>query len=239
MTRVLIFPGCLYADELPEVAQRYRRLLGRMGFDALVFEQPHCCGYPYRDLGRKDLFLKSGQKLVARLHDHAPALIVNLCPTCNRHFEKHLKRDCGLGRDIEVRHVTTFLAQHLDRLELRPTDPTAERAVGYQDPCWLGRRTGDVDSPRRLLQAAGFEVRDGPASRRLGGCCGHAGLVPHHHPELAAEVAARRLGYFSDLQLSEVITSCPRCYRGLRAASLQRGTGLVVRDLSEILSDPR
>ena len=231
MTHVLIFPGCLYGEELEEVPARYAALFEELGFDVTVPGAPMCCGYPYRDLGRKDLYLEHGRRLAHRLNELAPDVIVNPCPTCNRHIEKHLKRDCGLDPRVEVLHVSAFLARHLDRLPSGEAGP----AVGFQDPCWLARRTGDVRSPRQVIRVCGHEVIDGDASGRFGGCCGHAGFVEAHHPDVVRRVAERRLSYFEELGVEQVVTACPRCYLGLKASSEAGRSGLLVRDLSELL----
>ena len=61
-----------------------------------MLEEPICCSYIFRSLGCQDEFRKNACELVGKIERFAPDVIVNLCPTCNRHFEKHLKREGGL-----------------------------------------------------------------------------------------------------------------------------------------------
>jgi heterodisulfide reductase subunit D len=192
-------------------------LLESVGANVTVFDEPVCCGYMFRDLGRKDIFEENGRELVRKIESFSSDVIVNLCPTCNRHFEKHLKRDCGLSEEIEVQHICRFLMRYVNDDDMDRVK-NKQMAVGYQDPCWLGRRTGDYDSSRQLIKMLGYELRDGEDSRQFAGCCGYSGLVPLHHPDVSRMVGVKRIDYFASLGVDYVVTSCPRCYIGLRKA---------------------
>lgn len=231
MEKVLLFPGCIYKNNYPHLVEKYLSVIEKLGIDVIPFDENICCGYIFRDIGKKDVFIKHGLKLVEKLESISPDTIVNLCPTCNRHFEKHLKRDCGLSEEIDVYHICRFLMKYLGKNNL-DLYKNSNVAVGYQDPCWLGRRSKDYESPRSVIKMLGYELKDGENSRQFAGCCGFSGLVPLHHPELSRMVSISRIDYFKELGVDYIVTSCPRCYMGLKQANVEQTH---ILDFAELL----
>ncbi|MFA5032078.1 MAG: (Fe-S)-binding protein [bacterium] len=230
MKKILLFPGCIYKNDLPDLLQKYLSLLTNIGVNINLFEDSICCGYVFRILGRTELFRENADKLVKKINSLNPDTIINLCPTCNRHFEKHLKRDCGLNTNIETYHISKFLLQY-EQLIL----PAQKKKgiIAYQDSCYLGRRSGDYDSPRQLIRKLGYELRDGEKSREFSVCCGYSGLVPVYHPEISSITGTSKMDYFKSSGVDYVVTNCPRCYIGLKKNNT---TKLKVLDFIELFS---
>lgn len=230
-SKVLLFPGCTYLNSAPHLIPRYLSLLKAVAVHVEVLDDPICCGYIFRSLGDEDNFKKNAYELVRKIKRLSPDVIVNLCPTCNRHFEKHLKRDGGLGETIEIYHVCRFLLRYGIRKHIRLLKGAPRVIVGYQDPCWLGRRSSDYGSARRIIRALGYDLRDGESSRQFAACCGYSGVVPCYHPEVSDVIAGKRMDYFMKMGVECVVTSCPRCNIGLKKA--QKGN-VHVLDFAEL-----
>jgi Fe-S oxidoreductase len=222
MGGVLLFPGCMFRNHLSRFIPGYVHLLESLGVPVDLFDDDLCCGFVYRNAGRGDLFRERGKELVEKIAARDPATIVSLCPTCSRHFDKHLKRDCGLGADIATYHICRFVLERTGPGDLAPSVKLAGKTVGYQDPCWLGRRSGDYESPRRLMAKLGLTLTEGPESRRYADCCGYSGIVAEEHPQVAALVGGDRVRHFRQLGVDVVATCCPRCYIGLSTAAGER-----------------
>ncbi len=216
--KVLLFPGCIYLNSASHLIPKYLSLFEAVGVHVELLDDPICCGYIFRSLGDEDNFKKNAYELVGKIKRLSPDVIVNLCPTCNRHFEKHLKRDGGLGDEIEIYHVCRFLLRYGICKHISPLKGTRRVIVGYQDPCWLGRRSGDYESARQIIRALGYDLRDGECSGQFAGCCGYSGVVPCFHPEVSDTIAENRTDYFVSIGVDCIVTTCPRCNIGLKKA---------------------
>jgi glycolate oxidase iron-sulfur subunit len=123
----------------------------------------------------------------------------------------------------------------LDAAELRaPGRPLAGR-VCYDDPCHLVHGQGVAEAPRNLLRAIpGLELveHDDPAS-----CCGAAGTYNLTHPEMSAEVLARKLDALEAADPDIIATGNPGCLLQLRAGAKARGLRARVVHPIELLAD--
>ena len=111
----------------------------------------------------------------------------------------------------------------------RPRGP-----VVIHDPCLLARELGVVEEPRRLLEAAGYEVVNPRRHGRLTFCCG--GPIESMAPGLALEIGAERLRELA-AHGDRVVVLCPICLTNLRAAARKKGISVRVDDISLYLSE--
>ena len=80
--------------------------------------------------------------------------------------------------------------------------------VGYHAACSLQHGQKVVDAPKRLLQAAGFEVRT-PAEAHL--CCGSAGTYNLLQPDIANKLGARKAANLDALAADVIATGNVGC----------------------------
>lgn len=137
----------------------------------------------------------------------------------------------GVRLEAEVLLPLEALDTHLDQVASAPTPgpPTV-----YHDPCYLGRRLGVYDAPRRIVAAlTGCAAQEPPFARAESWCCGGGGGYPDLDPAAARAAAARRLAMLLEGGARRVVTACPRCREQLRAAA--EGQDVAVLDLFELL----
>jgi Fe-S oxidoreductase len=120
----------------------------------------------------------------------------------------------GLTHNTEILHISEFLAPHADRLPVVRT----RSAAYYHDPCYLGRKLGIYEAPRRLIARCVESPREFFHSRELAECCGGGNSVAQSFPEVAAAQARRRLEEPVLFGVQTVVTACPTCKRTLADA---------------------
>ena len=84
----------------------------------------------------------------------------------------------------------------MDELGLRPPTVATGRRVAYHGACSLQHGQRVHAAPKRLLAAAGFEVRDVPEAHL---CCGSAGTYNLLQPEIAGELRDRKLAHIASV----------------------------------------
>ncbi|GAB4256029.1 MAG: (Fe-S)-binding protein [Thermoleophilia bacterium] len=188
--------------------------------------------------------------------------IVTSCAGCFRAIKKDYALFDGYGEmmeGIEVVHTIDFLHRKLKEGELELTEPV-EKKVTYHDPCHTGRHLHEFvidedgseqypgaylglkddeclyEQPRELLEAIpGLELVEMGRNRANSFCCGGGGGVMTGFGDWAAQNAARRVAEGASVGAEEIVSICPFCYFNLTEGSKREGTGLKLRDLTELI----
>lgn len=103
--------------------------------------------------------------------------------------------------------------------------------VRYHDPCYLGRKLDVYAAPRLLIEAATGQAPLEFANRKAqADCVGGAGLLEENHPEVASEMARRRVHEDgnSHIPVTAVVTACPSA-----RAKLERA-GVIALDIVDV-----
>ena len=91
--------------------------------------------------------------------------------TTDPHSLNTLRFEYGLETDVI--HYTELLG---DLITSGKLDPSGLSGIAtYHDPCYLGRYQEEYDTPRRLIEATGLEVREMDRNRENSFCCGAGG----------------------------------------------------------------
>ncbi|MAT42734.1 MAG: hypothetical protein CL609_10355 [Anaerolineaceae bacterium] len=197
----LYYPGCVTRYALPEVQERYERLLRQVKIDFIVLPgELQCCGSPVRRAGYQQDFEQLKAKNLETFARFSVTKIITNCPGCYHTLKNEYQMD--------VVHTTQVLS------EKSTGDPSKyevnqNRPLTYHDPCHLGRWSGIYDEPRHLLHQAGWQVTELPDNRVMSLCCGAGGGVKSNYPDLANSIAQARLAQVGNGMLC---TSCPLCY---------------------------
>jgi Fe-S oxidoreductase len=128
--------------------------------------------------------------------------------------------------------LLSFLERVADppALPLRPDAPT----VTMHSFCQTTNVMGSGDAGPGLLQRAGIPVRD---LAERGVCCGFGGSTSIDHPELAREIAQRKLDNVRATGAAVLATDNPGCLLHLRGAADVAHDRFAVRHVAEVLLD--
>lgn len=207
---VIYWAGCLTSYRQQQTALASLKILSRFGARALDDER--CCGSPLLRLGGDSVALEHNRKEI--LKSGAKTLVTG-CAGCYKTLKESL--------DIEVLHVTQFIARHVDELPLK----RLPYRVSYHDPCHLGRCMKVYEEPREIITRI-CEFEEMASSKQNARCCGGGGGVRRGYGDLARSVARKRLSEAPE-NIDYIITACPMCHANLRDA------GGKVLDISELV----
>jgi len=89
-------------------------------------------------------------------------------------------------------------------------------------------------APRLLREVCGLELRELPEAEV---CCGFGGSTSLDHPEVAREIARRKLDNVAQAGAATLVTDNPGCLLHLRGAAAARRLPLRVAHVAEILAE--
>ncbi|MEE9151552.1 MAG: heterodisulfide reductase-related iron-sulfur binding cluster, partial [Thermoplasmata archaeon] len=74
-------------------------------------------------------------------------------------------------------------------------------------------------------------------NRQFASCCGGGGGLPSLKPNMALEIAERKLSKeVLPLGVEALVTSCPMCYLNFKYSSIKKKIPLKIYDLNEIVA---
>jgi glycolate oxidase iron-sulfur subunit len=94
------------------------------------------------------------------------------------------------AKAAKVSALTLDVTEYLDRLDLPAGKRGSDLIVAYHSACSLQHGQKITALPKRLLERAGFEVRDVPEGHI---CCGSAGTYNVLQPEIARRLRDRKV----------------------------------------------
>jgi len=221
----LYYPGCLIKSVATDLNENYKEILNKLGIEFLQIDDFVCCGSPVLNAGYKEDYENLKIKNLALLDTYGIRTVITPCPACLR----MLKQDYGLEKEgIKVKHITEVLAENIDKIK----EMKQELKATFHDPCHLGRHCGIYNEPRKLLMKAGYKLEEFDKNKDEAVCCGGGGGVKANFPEIANEIAKKRL---KTCKTKLLVTSCPLCYLHLKENS--RESNIEVKEMSEILRE--
>jgi Fe-S oxidoreductase len=232
---ILFYVGCTssYDDRARRVAHALVDLLraANVPFGVLGDDEP-CCGEAALSVGHLPYFQEIAEHAARVFREKGVTRLVTISPHCYDVFKNHYPR---AGAALAPLHYTQYLAELIEAGRLS-FDRAAKLKVTFHDPCYLARRNGECEAPRRVLQAIpGVELVEMERSRSDALCCGGGG------GRMWLETAAGER--FSDLRVEEaratgaqvLATACPFCTACLEdSLKAQRVKEPVVLDVAEI-----
>ena len=124
-----------------------------------------------------------------------------------------------------------------DRLRV---DVRREQKITVHDSCYLARYNGVIGETREVLAAVpGIELREMDNNGRQTFCCGAGGGRMWMEEKRGTRVNAERTRQALATGAEAVATACPFCLVMMRdgvADAGERGEGVLVQDISEILA---
>jgi Fe-S oxidoreductase len=223
------WPGCDALDKGIEDVDAALRLFDAIGADEvrMVSAGQACGGYPLLAAGLPDMFRWHATRVAAALRPY-PTVVIN-CSACLYTMRVQYRAE-GVALSSEILSIAEYLARRAEHIPAAAT----RKSVYYHDPCYLARYADVRDQPRRAL-ARVAQVRELPGSGADTECCGGAGLLPKTMPEVADQMARRRLRPVAARGGGTVVTSCGTCAFMLRRNA---PSGVTVLDLASALAPP-
>jgi Fe-S oxidoreductase len=176
------------------------------------------------DLGLDDAFAAHAARVHGSLREAGARRLITIDP-----------HTTFVMREVYPRYVDGFDLEVISYIELLGDGAGAGGGRGeavIHDPCLYARNLGIVEGPRRLLEAAGYAVREPRRSRRMTYCCG--GPIESLFPSLSKRVAATRMSELAALGRT-IVVMCPICLVNLSSVA---PSGVSVRDLGEVIGGP-
>jgi Fe-S oxidoreductase len=160
-----------------------------------------------RRLGDEATFQDLARRNIALLSRYSFNRIV----TADPHVLHVLRNEYpAFGGSYDVVHHTALLLELVDAGRLTPRAPTA-RTITYHDPCYLGRYNGEIEAPRRLLDAIGLKRIEMERSGMRSSCCGGGGGAPLTDVAGKRRIPDVRMEHARATGSERVAVACPNC----------------------------
>jgi Fe-S oxidoreductase len=224
------FVGCLpyfdvtfnYLDIAPlDTAKSILTLLNKMGIEPVISNDERCCGHDALWSGNEAVFRELAQRNIEVIKSSGAKTVLFSCPEGYVTFKNYYPNYFG-ELPFEILHISEFLTRELEKSGLS-FQPSLNGAVTYQDPCRLGRWSGNYDLPRQLLQLVPeTQLIEMERNRENALCCGTSAWMECVGCSKLMQV--ERLQEAIQTGAKTLITACPKCQIHLTCA--QRGTEL-------------
>jgi len=236
-SEVLYYVGCTasYDRRLQKVARSLVSILHHSGVSfGTLGERERCCGESLYVLGHEAYLRRYVEEHAKFLAETGVRTLVTTSPHCYDMFRRFYP---DLTGDFQPLHYTKYLASLLEQGRLRFTREVRAR-VTYHDPCYLGRRHGIYEEPRRLLAAIpGVELVEMPQNREQALCCGGGGGRMWVETPAEERFANLRVQQAAQTGAEVLATACPHCVLCLEDSLKVVGVqGLRVLDVAELVA---
>ena len=139
------------------------------------------------------------------------------CGTTVKDYGFMLRNDPAYAEKAQrVSAATRDITEYL--LSLPPLEParTTGQVVAYHSACSMQHGQKITDVPKRLLRAAGFQVRDVPEGHI---CCGSAGVYNILQPEIAGRLRSRKVANIARVRPQIIATGNIGCITQIGAGT--------------------
>ncbi|HEY5521530.1 MAG TPA: (Fe-S)-binding protein [Candidatus Limnocylindrales bacterium] len=235
----LYWVGCAasFDDRNRRVARAVVTCLTAAGVKyAVLGQEESCTGDPARRMGNEYVFQMLATGNVETLNRYKPKTIITACPHC---FNTLGNEYGQLGGHYDVVHHSQFLSKLVGEGRLR-VDARREQKITVHDSCYLARYNGVIGETREVLAAVpGIELREMDNNGRQTFCCGAGGGRMWMEEKRGTRVNAERTRQALATGAEAIATACPFCLVMMRdgvADAGERGAGVLVQDISEILA---
>ncbi|MGO9078387.1 MAG: (Fe-S)-binding protein [Streptosporangiaceae bacterium] len=219
-----------------DAARAFARIATAIGLDwAIAGAREKTTGDSQRLAGERGLFEALFEDVTAVLDEYEFARIVTPDPHA---YNALMHEYPARGRTYPVQHYTQLLAEHADRL---PWARELDLTVTFHDPCYLGRRNGEYEAPRRLLnEIPGVRLVEMARCRENGYCCGGGGggmwLERASADRITERLSERRIREAAQTGADALIVCCPYEVSRFEDAAKATGNGhLRVLDIAELI----
>jgi L-lactate dehydrogenase complex protein LldE len=239
MRAVQLFVTCLVDTFHPEVGEAVVQLLRRCGVTVEFPMDQTCCGQPMFNAGlRRDA--KTVARHIVQVFERTEGDVVMPSGSCAhmlRHNYAELFRDDPdwSGRAADLARRTYELTEYLvDVLGVTDCHASWDGALAYHPTCHLHRGLGVDRAPLALLRnVRGADLRELPEAED---CCGFGGVFSVEHPEISAEMLARKIRNLESTAASTLVVVDTGCLMHLQGGLQRQGRHQKVVHIAEVLT---
>ncbi len=262
---VIYHVGCLtsYDKDMWKLAKVTVKLLKKAGVNfGIAGQNETCCGGRAYQMGYKEDFLNQAKRNMEMVKKSGAKMLVTGCADGYNSF-KVLYDKFELKGDLEVLHISEYLARLLKEGKLKPTKKVAINAT-FHDPCHLGRlgepwihwkgkeightrffdppkefmrgTYGVYEPPRDVLKSIpGLKLLEMNRIKEYAWCCGAGGGVSVSNPDFSQWAARERIDEAESTGAEALVTACPWCIKNFNQTIKEKGSRLKVYDVIELL----
>jgi Fe-S oxidoreductase len=189
------------------------RLLRMADVDfAVLGDEELDCGDSARRVGDEVTFQHLATANITTLSRYRFVTILTADPHALHSLNKEYP---AFGGCYRVQHHSTFLDGLFDEGRLRlaeSANPAGKpRSVAFHDPCYLGRYSGEIAAPRRLLDRLGLDRVEMERSGFRSTCCGGGGGAPLSDIPGQRRIADMRMDHARETRADILAVACPNC----------------------------
>jgi glycolate oxidase iron-sulfur subunit len=228
---VAVMGGCVGSVMFQHVNRQMIRLLQHAGCEVIVPPEQVCCGAILHHGGRvqeaEDLARKNIEAFA--VGEDVDFIVTNIagCGAMLRDYDHLLRADPQFGpRAANFTGKVRDISEVLDELLPESAPRTIERTVTYHDACHLAHAQKVTEAPRRLLRSIkGLKLVELTDSQM---CCGAAGTYNLAHPQMAMQLAERKIGHIRDTGAPVCVTGNVGCAMQIQSEADRLGTRIEV-----------
>lgn len=234
--KVALLLGCVQHVLAPEINYAAAQVLARNGVEVHIPREQGCCGSILLHVGEEKRARDIARRNFGPIPDDVDAVITTAagCGSGMKDYELLFKGQADVAKAAQFSQKVVDFSAYLAGLGAREMSGfPSERRVVYQDACHLLHAQGHGSEPRALL--AGIpnlrlvEIAD------AGMCCGSAGTYNIDQPEIAAELARRKLVSILAAEPDLVVSGNIGCITQLRQELARQKQTLPVQHIAEVL----
>jgi len=226
---MLYFRGCVVREKLPKISQATEKILQRAGVDYTLLDNESCCGSFLMRTGFKEDAEEVMKNNLQDIRETGEKTVLVSCAGCYNTLKNDYKTI--FGEELDLIHTSELLKKLI--AENRIHVKSMEKTVTYHDPCHLGRHSEIYEEPREVIKKTA-ELVEMKRNRERSRCCGAGSGVKSAFPELALDVATKRIHDADETGAEILATTCSFCILNLDNA-LEKSEDHEKRSLKEVI----
>lgn len=238
--RVALLRNCAQPVLDPGINEAAVRLLTRLGVEVVLPEGEGCCGALVHHMGRDDASHRAAAANIDAWTreiegDGLDAIVITAsgCGTTIKDYGHMFRDDPAYAeKAVRVSAIAKDISEVLEELEFSAHAVSRDLTVAYHSACSMQHGQQLKDGPKKLLEAAGFMVRDVPEGHI---CCGSAGVYNILQPEIAGQLRDRKVDNITRTAPHIVATGNIGCLVQIRNGAARRGLNVPVVHTIELL----
>jgi Fe-S oxidoreductase len=187
-----------------------------------------CCGAPLYYAGDMEGFRQASLKMKTEIEKRRLRRVVIDCPTCVKTMTE-MYGEIGAELGVEVIHTVQFIESLLTQGRLG--FKKGNRTVTFHDPCILSYDLSMSATPREIITALGFSLKEPIHSQGHTHCCGGAYGAKIGDHRLKDAVTSMRVNELRETAADVYVTACPTCKSVLSEINMKYITELVAEKI--------